>query len=364
MQDWVSASFLGLICGREPLCRERTNSHRGLRYHKRYFGRLDCGFGGGVLGAQTPLTTGRSGVYRRAPTPLPLAFSEYEPLVNRQDSLPYCNQIPLCYMLYAIMSMLSMSIGIASPITREMWFGLDIENANTLGELLREKVEAFKGSPRRVLQTEVALDMGIDQGHLSKIVNDRLPRAAGRLQPEQVVTMLRGFRFSESEIREAALKFSLRLPREYIVKNSTPDPLRALGSLQSVTIQGVGPQGDLEEVEMPKFIVGDHNPEDVTVVRAAGDILACEEAKDRLIQGWSLLFDISLKPREGDTVLYKIQGHNVWIFRVWRDGMTDEVAVSNFNGKSPLIMRPGDPEVEFWGVKYAALDVSRDSDES
>jgi plasmid maintenance system antidote protein VapI len=234
----------------------------------------------------------------------------------------------------------------------ERWYvTMPIAEGATLGELLREQVEKYKGGPKAVNQTLVAEKMGISQSKLSLIVNDRSNGNPETLSGEQVDIMLAEFGFDTEERKEIGIKFGLRLPRHYLepmmgAKATTKGPkARYYGDIGAGLRNAMYNIEVLEEVPIPGWIAARYGEENIFVCTVIGDSMACDSVRDDIQPGTWCYFHAHIKPEIGDVVGVWLEKHELGVLKIYRP-QPDFVVLQSYNHQyRPIIVDNENPGV-------------------
>lgn len=224
---------------------------------------------------------------------------------------------------------------------------MDISKFKTLGQLLREQYDQYRGSAQRVNQSDIALEMNIDQGQLSRIQNDKDRGFAQRLLAEQVETLLRGYNVPESDFFDIAMKFDLRIPKRYFplvgAASATSPVGRTVPVINAGTVTG-GLRDDSEAKDTPEYIdtpvdfLGNADPEKCMWLEVVGDSMACADAKRAIPEGSKVLVDTTRAPSPGDVIVCELlrDGHTFNILKAYRP-QRKYVTLESYNDMHPPI---------------------------
>lgn len=210
----------------------------------------------------------------------------------------------------------------------------DIEEAATLGEVLRNQIEKCDGTPNKINQSEVALEAGVDPSVLSRVKNDRTPDAVFSWKPIEIYNVLKGFRLSDDEIYRAATKFKLPMPVDFAIRmhmGSAPiqdaQPLSGklariphLGEV-SAGMRANGAYGvEMDKREVLADYLDGSNPENCFLLDVTGDSMTCEDIRKSIPPGSTLVVDPTLRPEHGDTIVCELEvdGERTGVVKVYK----------------------------------------------
>lgn len=253
------------------------------------------------------------------------------------------------------MSNVLMPNNISLPQLRLAWFGADVALADdhkTIGSLLREQVEKYEGTEKRIIQGDVAHAMDINQGTLSRIQNDRAPRKGGTnlLDPEQVVSMLKGYRIPESEFVSIARKFSLRLPERYFGNEDT-QPVWAEGPrarwLGEVSAGNGNSSDGSRMVSVPDPIAERFDLNEVFAMTVSGTSMVCERVRDSIPEGSIVFFHRNLDPEPNEVVCCYLQDEDINVIKLWKPqkGYTFLESLNPIMRRQPITVTEDNPGV-------------------
>lgn len=237
-----------------------------------------------------------------------------------------------------------------------------IEEATTLGEILRHQIEAYRGTATPISQADIAAEVGIHQGTLSRIQNDRADTVY-RLRPDQVLTLLRGYRLSDQEVMRVAERFNLQLPLQFTIymQKQENDLLQRELSRRLVDVRhfgivnaGMSNVEHGEETGM-RAILADYldgsDPDNCFLLEVSGDSMTCEDVRKSIPPGSTLIVDPTLRPENGDVVVceLEIQGDRTGVVKIYRP-IGRGVVLDSFNAEHPPVLLTEDMEVVMRGV--------------
>jgi SOS-response transcriptional repressor LexA len=236
-----------------------------------------------------------------------------------------------------------------------VWFNVsDIEGAEKLGVVLRAQVDKYRGSPKEIDQGGLALEIGIHQGTLSKIQNDKSPGTIYRLRPDQIYTLLSGYRLSDEEIYQVATKFKLPMTVEFAIrmqKGFAPIPqaqpilgklvrVRHLGEVNA-GLRSHGAYGDeMERREVLADYLDGSNPENCFLLDVTGHSMTCEDIRKSIPAGSTLIVDPTLRPEHGDPVVCELEvaGERRGVVKTFRPTGRGIVLDSYNQEHSPILL--------------------------
>lgn len=258
-------------------------------------------------------------------------------------------------MLLSIMSILAMPYHISFDLMKKSWLTMTkpLEEAATLGEVLRIQFDKYYKTPDEIKQGEVALAMGIHQGTLSKVQNDKSPGTAQRWSSHQVEELLRGYHvIDKAIIQQIAYNFDLRLPKSYFAATlSDSSETTTLEATRRFEVQdthitfrvyaGIS-AGDeeAEPIEGEAFSIptGDLlgiDPVCVRVYRVNGDCMVSESARGltmNICSGDKIAVDIS----------QRMVNNNDVVAAYWRPG--DKLVVKRYvEAGDHIVLKPTSP---------------------
>lgn len=260
-------------------------------------------------------------------------------------------------MLGGIMSTLAMLPRI--PLPPGAWYDMGniVDEAKTLGELLKTQYEKHVGArdkAERIDQGEVALKMGINQGTLSKVQNDKSPGTAQRWGPNQVMALLNGYKLNKQEMYEAAIKFDLRLPIDFAVQmrsEAAPIPYAQplLGKLVQVRHLGEVNAGlatngaygvEMEKREILADYLDGSDPQACFLLDVTGDSMTCEDIRKSIPAGSTLVVDPTLRPERGDAIVceLEINGDRRGVVKIFQPTGRGVVLDSHNQAHSPILL--------------------------
>lgn len=240
-----------------------------------------------------------------------------------------------------------------------------VDEAETLSSILKAQLDRFDGTDKEINQGDVAIAMGVDQSHLSRIKNDKAsPRALRNLSGEQVYIMLDGFHLSASEIFRAAVKFSLHLPGEFRLRmqtqaapNQPAQPIlglvrvRHLGEVNA-GMRANGAYGDeMDQRELLADYLDGSDPANCFLLDVTGDSMTCEDIRKSIPAGSTLIVDPTLQPENGDPVVceMEIAGERIGVVKLWRPTGRG-IVLDSYNQDHPPVLLTNEMECILRGV--------------
>ena len=231
---------------------------------------------------------------------------------------------------------------------------MNIDDAETLGELLADKRESFRGTPEYFEQYAVANAVGFSQTYVSQIEKGV---AEGRIKKWPSVrqrALLNAYRFTEDEIMRVAERFdldpSLKRPQTQFPFNTLPE-LRGVGNM--VELEILQAQGGTEEdpedaggrrtIQLFEVFLDGHNPKDCKVVELFGESMVCEDVRLSFEPGARFIINTAEEPQEDDLLVADLFKYGEWhrIFKIF--GRQGRLTLESLNKKHPpIVLEPGD----------------------
>ena len=243
----------------------------------------------------------------------------------------------------------------------------------TIGEVLKERRKDLQGKSDFLSQGRMSQELkkrfarrAPSQGTISYIENDT--SFPIDLHPEVRLALLRLYAFTDRELETLNERFCLELPLyanaprldSFNHTSEIPDisKSKTFHSVNMVTLKSMGNfiEGGYA---VPDVLLKGRISERVIAVAVAGDTLVCPEVRRKYQSKQVLLFDTTLEPSEGDTVLYQLEEDERPILRAYRQ-QAGVITVQTTDNSDALILRPDD-KVRRIGVKFSAVDEGRDA---
>lgn len=217
---------------------------------------------------------------------------------------------------------------------------------------MREQYDKYRGSATPIVQSDLAPRVGVSQGTLSRIQNDRASPEV--LKPSQLVALLRGYHFTDKEIRDVARKFSLSLPIDLLEprigsRATATGSARYYGAIGAglVTLREGGEP--LRLVSVPQWILDRYDLEDIFVMSVEGCSMACDDVRRSIPEGSEVYFHARLQPEVGEVVACWLPKQEMGILKVYRPE-AGYVVLQSYNEKEPPIIIDDDNPGMLQGV--------------
>lgn len=232
------------------------------------------------------------------------------------------------------------------------WFAVSVGEAQTLGELISEQVEKYRGTPKDINMSRVARDLGVSASTLSRIKNDYTPQSARAFTPEQVETLLKALHFSTDEIREIGYKFDLRLPRYYHeIPEGAHVPVEGVNEAPYLGKISAGWNGNSFRDDgggkrnVPDWVVRRFGLEHIFVLDVVGDSMVCENVRDSVPPGSECYFHAKMKPEIGDKIAVWLPRRDMGVLKIFRPGEGYVILESYNKHHEPIILSEFDEAV-------------------
>lgn len=238
----------------------------------------------------------------------------------------------------------------------------DIDRATSLGSLLADKRDDYKGTPQQFTGADVALELSVSSAYISKIERGLVDKVIPEWNSRRQLALLKAYKFTDEEITRIAMRFNLDLPNvTNVTSGLEAGQVARLNDVKLVTLRVVGDTTAGDTLTVLNDTLQGVSKDSCIVVPTSGGVLACEKVRAEYNKVSYLIFTMALKPQENDMVLYQFKDTGAWVICLYMES-PPKFPVLAYDGSAVEIVQQPDARLEFRGVHIGEYGKGRRSE--